>query len=126
MGVILSGEKTRLEVLFENKTNDFDFSAIYGTISIEINNGSGQYEHRQISSVFESESDNPLIPQEGESLLSLEQVATNIAKLTCLIDPEKLEESAKYKITARIGCYSEKPEVLSTGIYESLYSEKYE
>lgn len=126
LGVILNDTKTRIEITFENKTNDFDFDSIYGIIGIELYKGPGEFEFRQLSSVWESEGDNPLEPLGEETLLSLEQISNRIVKLKCIVNPVLLEEYYKYKITGRIGCFDKGITQSQDGLYENKYEDKYQ
>lgn len=102
LGVILD-ELVRVEVEFENTAEPMDANIMYGTICIEIDKGAGQFEFRQLSSVWGRESDNPLIPLPTETKLKVEQLALNRIKTSCLIDPNLLQDAIKYKLTARLG-----------------------
>ena len=128
LGVILSNEKTRIEITYTNLVEDFDFDKLYCVISLEIENGPGQFEYRQLSSKWLSEPDNPLRPFDGEDNLRVESIDTNIAKSSCLIDPGLLESASRYKITGRIGCAPEGTDitVVTDGVYEKAYEQSYE
>jgi len=127
VGVILSDEPTRIEITYTNLTEDFDFDFMYATICMEIERGAGQFDFRQLSSRWGSEADNPLIPLDGETKLKFELVSPRVIKTSCLIDPNKLEQVLRYKITGRIGCWAESADVdVPDGIYESLYENTYE
>jgi len=105
LGVILSNEKVRVEVVFER--NDGNWSSvndIYGLICIETYRGSGSLGFRQLSSIIDSEPDNPLRPIiEGERL-KVELLTSSRVRLSCLVDPDLLQEVEKYKLSARINC----------------------
>ena len=122
LNVILSNELTRVEIDYTLNTpscNGFDSADLvaifmvyatdptirylWGTICIEIDKGAGQFEFRQLSSHWGSESDNPLIPLETETKLKIELLPDNITiRTSCLIDPGLLPESSRYKVTGRI------------------------
>lgn len=122
LNVILSNELTRIEIDYTLNTpscNGFDSADLvaifmvyaldptirhlWGTICIEIDKGAGQFEFRQLSSHWGSESDNPLIPLETETKLKIELLPDNITiRTSCLIDPGLLPESSRYKVTGRL------------------------
>lgn len=127
LGVLLSNEPTRIEITYTNLTSDFDIEKMYATITMEIYKGAGEMEHRQLSSVWESENDNFLIPLPTETKLKFVQLETNIVKTICLVDNNKLQDALKYKVSGRIGCF---PEGIGNNTinkkYEARYSDKYE
>lgn len=126
LGVILSNEPTRVEITFDIlDEGEWDLSNTYGVITIEIDRGPGQLEVRQLSSVWGSESDNPLKPIDGETKLKMEVDQTfKMLKMTCLVDSDLLEDSGRYRVTGRVGCYENAGEVRR--LYESKYETKYE
>lgn len=127
LGVILNTEKTRIEIVYTNLTDVFDITKMYAVTTLEIYKGAGELEHRQLSSIWGSELDNPLIPLTGETKLLFEQLSPTVVKASCLIDPSKLDNAAKYKITGRIGCCdSATSGGVTTGIYEDKYEDKYQ
>ncbi len=128
LGVILAApELTRIEIEFENLTEDFDFSKMYGVMTLEIDRGPGQFEMRQLSSVWLFEPDNPLRPLPGETNLKFELLAPREIRISALVDPSLLEPAARYRITGRIGCWAEAPGTpVPAGIYETRYSDLYE
>lgn len=121
LGLLLQNEPTRIEITYQNLVEDFDINSIYAVIGLESENGAGQFEYRQLSSVWGSESTNILIPLEGEENLKIEQISPRVIKTSCLIDNTKLINSSRYKITGRIGCSS-----AFQGIYENAYENAYE
>lgn len=121
LGIILSDEYTRVEITFTHQSLDFDFPNMYGVITLEEANGDGQ--NRFLSTYWDSEPFNPLIPLETETKLKMELVSSNVIKTSCLIDPNLLENVEKYKITGRIGCW---PEALTNPSVQGKYEEKYE
>ncbi|MDB0602174.1 hypothetical protein PL373_13650 [Tenacibaculum maritimum] len=128
LGVLLDNEPTRIEITYTHLFEDFDINKMYAVTTLEIDKGAGEFEHRQLSSVWGSEPDNPLIPLSGETHLRFEQLASNIVKATCLVNPDRLENALRYKITGRIGCWAEgtggnNPK---DGKYETKYEAKYE
>lgn len=127
LGAILSDEPTRIEITYENLTEDFDFDFMYATICLEVDRGAGEFEFRQLSSRWGSESDNPLIPLNGENRLKMELVSPRVIKTSCLIDPNRLEQVLRYKISGRLGCWAESPGVpVTQGLYEARYESIYE
>lgn len=129
LGVIVSNEPTRIEIEFEIlDTGVWDLSTTYGVITIEIDRGAGRFEQRQLSSVWGSENDNPLVPLIGETKLKVEVDGTNkFLKLSCLVDPDLLEDAEKYRITGRVGCANlDDGSPFDSGLYEFRYDEYYE
>lgn len=132
LGVLLQNEFTRIEITYTNLTGEFDIDKLYCVTSLEIDKGPGEFEYRQISSVWEVESDNPLRPLPGENNLLIQQIAPNIVKAICLVEPSLLQDAIKYKITGRIGCYeggndgNPTDPTNETGIYENAYEGAYE
>lgn len=106
LGVLLGNENTRIECDFQ--TTDGTVwsptfgSDSYGVINLEIFRGSGEIEHRQISTVHDSEADNPLIPIAGEPRLKWELITTTRLRLSCLVDPTLLVDAVKYHISYRV------------------------
>lgn len=127
LGVILSNEPTRIEIIYTNLATDFDFAKTYCVISIEEYNGAGEVNYRQLSSIWLSEEDNPLKPMSGEDNLKLESIAPNVIKSSCIIEPSLLNKVSKFKITGRIGCFDSSQNTGGLdGIYEQQYIETYE
>ena len=127
LGVILNNELTRIEIIYTNLAGNFDFAKTYAVTSLEVDKGAGEFEYRQLSSVWLSEGDNPLIPLAGETKLKLELLAPNVIKTSCLVDPTLLEQVERYKITGRIGCFKEgENQEPPFGLYEERYEEVYQ
>lgn len=105
LGVILSNKKTRIEITYIKLDGNWDIENIYGVIKIEIDRGAGVFSQYQLSSIWGSENDNILIPLPPNNKLLIEQIETNVIKVSCLVDYTKLEKAFMYKITGRIGCY---------------------
>lgn len=126
LGVILSNEPTRIEIDFEILDSGlWDINSVYAVTTIEIDRGAGRMEMRQLSSVWGSESDNPLIPIPGETKLKIVVDPTNkILTTKCLVDPDLLDDGVKYRITGRVGCYNSENQV-NLGLYENRYENKY-
>lgn len=105
LGVILDNEDTLLEIEYTRSVGTWtDLLTTYGVSSIEVDGGAGQFEYRQLSSIWGSETDNPLVPIAGTTLLDLVIVSPTVVRASCLIEPSKLIQSNRYKITGRIGC----------------------
>lgn len=131
LGVILSNEPTRIEISFDILDDGvWDIDKTYAVTTIEIDKGAGRMEMRQLSSVWGSETDNPLIPLTGETKLKMEVDVTNkILKTSCLVDPDLLQPGAKYRITGRVGCKVDgngTGEIFDPGLYEFRYETTYE
>jgi hypothetical protein len=127
LGVIISNEPTRLEIEYEIMDGGtWDITNVYATATIEIDKGAGIMQMRQLSSVWGSENDNPLIPLPGQTKLKIEVDAT-LKRLTtkCLIDPDLLDDAIRYRITGRVGCFANGGS-FEFGKYESRYEDKYE
>lgn len=126
LGVILQDEPTRLEILYKKQNGGFDINSVYSVTCIEIENGAGEMEFRQLSSVWLSEEDNPLKPIQGEDKLKLELIAPNLIKTICLVEPSLLSQAVRYKVTGRIGCWNEGTNEPPFGLYEERYQDLYE
>jgi hypothetical protein len=131
LGVILSNEPTRIEISFDILDDGvWDIDKTYAVTTIEIDKGAGRMEMRQLSSVWGSETDNPLIPLTGETKLKMEVDVTNkVLKTSCLVDPDLLQPGAKYRITGRVGCNVDgngTGEIFDPGLYEFRYETTYE
>lgn len=127
LGVLLNNEPTRIEITYTNKTEDFDISKMYAVTTIEIDKGAGEFEHRQLSSVWDYENDNILIPLPNQTKLFFEQLSPRVVKATCLVDNTRLTNAIRYKVSGRIGCFSEgNGNVNIAGKYEARYENKYE
>lgn len=105
LGVLLSNEQVRVEVIYTRGIGTWaSLADVYGTLCIEVDQGAGQMEFRQLSSFWGSESDNPLIPVAGATNAHLTLVAPNQIKIECLVEPSLLLEANRYKHTSRLGC----------------------
>lgn len=127
LGVILSNEPTRLEIEYEILDGGiWEEGNVYATATIEVDKGAGFMQMRQISSVWGSEADNPLIPLPGQDHLTIVIDGTQKVLTTlCLIDPDLLEDAQRYRITGRVGCYKDGGVVIF-GKYEGRYERRYE
>ena len=109
LGVILANEIVFLDIEYtstvavwvDQPTVDAD---TYATQCIEVANGAGQKEFRQLSSIWASEFDNPMIPLTGETLAKVTFVSTTKLLVETRIDANKLTDASRYKITGREGC----------------------
>lgn len=105
LGLLLKDEQVRLKVTYTNTAGNFAaLSEYYGTICIEVDKGAGQFEFRQLSTVWGSEADNPLIPLQGENKTKKTLAAANQIVLECLVEPSLLQEAQRYKVSSRLGC----------------------
>ena len=104
LGVILSNETVRLEILWTRTSGTWaNVNEVYALNTIEVREGAGQFEYRQLSSIWLPENDNPLQPLTG-TLLNLTLVSPTQIRATCLIEPSNLITAERYKISGRIGC----------------------
>ena len=105
LGVILNNEDVRLEIEYTRTTGTWtSLTTVYGLNCIEVDEGIGQMEFRQLSSIWLPEIDNPLTPLSGDTLLNVQIISPTVLRCTCLINPNKLIEANRYKITGREGC----------------------
>lgn len=127
LGVILSNEQTRIEIDFEIIDNGtWSLNNLYAVTTLEVDKGGGIMEMRQLSSVWGSESDNPLQPISGETKLKIEIDGTGkVATTKCIVEPSLLEAGVKYRVTGRIGCFTEGVPI-DLGKYEARYEPTYE
>ncbi len=125
--LVILNEMTRIEIDFtRNDGSTWDITQSYSVVTLEIYKGSGQFEQRQLSSVWLSEPDNPLKPISGQDKLFLSlHNSDETLRATCLVDPSFLEDVSRYKITGRVGCFDGgfSP---NGGLYEPLYESLYE
>ena len=112
LGVIVD-EPVRVEVIYENLAGTWtDITDFYGTICVEVWEGTGLFDFRQLSTVWGSEPDNPLKPLAGETKCKITLVDTTHIKLECLVMPDLLIEASKYKFSSRLG---NKDDILDNG-----------
>ena len=105
LGVILSDEKIQIEIEYNRSTGTWGSVAdIYSLTSIEVKDGSGRPQYRQISTEFAVTADNPLESSLPTNLLEIILVSPVLVRTICLVEPNKLESATAYKITGRIGC----------------------
>ncbi len=105
LGVILDNDIVRIEIEYTRSTGTWTSLAnIYGLNTIEVDGGAGFLEYRQLSSIVLPEVDNPLLPLSGGTLLDVVIVSPTVLRCSCLVDPNKLINASRYKITGREGC----------------------
>ena len=127
LGTILSNEETRIEIAYTIlDSGTFVLANYYTIITIEIDRGQGQTEVRELTTVWDRESDNPLKGITTEARLTME-LSANSKTITskCIVDPDLLEDGARYRITGRIGCLPTGGE-FNDRLYEFRYEDKYE
>lgn len=127
LGVILNNEQTRIEVSFRILDEGvFDMASYYSIITIEIDNGEGQYEVRELTTAWDKESDSPLEGITNPQRLTQELDPTNkILTAKCLVNPEILQQASRYRITGRVGCVGEGGN-FEQRLYEFRYEDLYE
>lgn len=111
LGVIVDGEKVWLDITYTSSVvvpdwaNQVTVDAnVYATQCIEVDQGAGQFEFRQLSSVHLPEVDNPMIPLPGDTLATITYVSSTEIIVSTRIDASLLINSNRYKITGREGC----------------------
>ena len=105
LGIILSSENVRVEIEYTRLSGTWaSLANVYSVTTIEVREGAGQPEFRQLSSEWLPENDNPLEPLTGATLLDVVLVSPTLIRTTCLVNPFKLLPSQRYKITGRLGC----------------------
>lgn len=113
LGILLENEQVRLRCLYRKISGYFaPLELHYGTLCIEVDKGAGQFEFRQLSTVWGSETDNPLIPIAGETKTKITMVSPNEILLECLVEPTLLQEAIRYKLSSRLGCFHECEDVV--------------
>jgi hypothetical protein len=109
LGVIVKDELVWLEIDYTRSSGTWtDQPTVdantYATLNSEVDQGAGQFEFRQLSSIWSSEFDNPLVGLPNETLCTVTFVSTTVLRVECRIDSNKLIDSNRYKITGRLGC----------------------
>ena len=107
--VLPENEIVRIAVTYTRLTGVWaSIFEVYGTICAEFYQGAGQMQFRQLSSVWGSESDNPLGPVFGSQKLKVTLLSPTEMKLECLVDTSMVD-SGVTKFTSRLGCYVQDP-----------------
>tara|TARA_R100001443_G_scaffold108643_1_gene119279 strand:+ start:2463 stop:4982 length:2520 start_codon:yes stop_codon:yes gene_type:complete len=105
LGVILNNEDVKIEIVYTRSSGSWtNINDVYAINEISVDNGSGQMEQRQLSSIHLPEPSNPLVPLSGSTLLDLQLVSPTVIKATCLVNPSLLIQANRYKISGREGC----------------------
>lgn len=111
LGVIPKGEIVWLDIEYTASVAQADWTSqvtvdanVYATSCSEVDNGAGQKQFRQLSSLFPPEFDNPMIGLPGVTLNTITWVSNTEIIVECRIDSNKLIDSDRYKISGRIGC----------------------
>lgn len=105
LGVIIDGEKVFLDIEYTRSSGTWAGTAnSYGVNCIEVANGAGFKAFRQLSSIWQSETDNPLEGIPGATLSTLTLVSPTVMRVECVIDSNKLTNADLYKVTGRLGC----------------------
>lgn len=105
LGVLLNNEQVRVQTIFERITGTWSSIAdVYGLQCLEVDQGAGQMQFRQLSSIWGSEPDNPLIPLTGETLCNVTLLSPTEISVSCLVEPSLLQDATRFKHSARIGC----------------------
>ena len=109
LGVIIADEIVWVEITYTSTGTPWANQAyvdanVYATQNIEVDNGAGQFEFRQLSSIWAHEFDIPMIPLPAETLAKVVWVANNQIIVKARIEANKLIDSPRYKITGREGC----------------------
>jgi len=111
LGVIIANEFVWLDITYTSSVVVPDWTSqvtvdasVYATQCIEVDNGAGQKEFRQLSSIWVSEFDNPMVGIVGETLSKVVWVSNTEIRVETRIEANKLIDSPRYKITGREGC----------------------
>lgn len=105
IGVLLADEQVRLQCIYTKLQGNFmPILNYYGTLCIEVDKGAGQFELRQLSSIWGRENDNPLIPIPGETNTKISLINPTKIMLECLVEPSLLKDALRYKLSSRLGC----------------------
>ena len=105
LGVILENEIVRIEIDYTSTiaSSFTNLANIFALNTIEADGGAF-LEYRQLSSIYLPELDNPLLPLSGGTLLDVQIISPTVLRCSCLVDPNKLIDAPRYKITGREGC----------------------
>jgi hypothetical protein len=109
-GLIIDNEKVFLDIIYTSNVPVWVDQATldletYGVNRIEVDKDQGgQINLRQLSSIWASENDNPMIGIPGETLAKVVFISTTQIVVETMIDSDKLPLANKYEISGRIGC----------------------
>jgi len=79
-------------------------AGVYGVNCIEVDGGAGQKSFRQLSSIWDSEADNPMVPIPTETLAKVTWVGISQIQVESRIETSKLISATRYKVSGREGC----------------------
>lgn len=103
LGVILENERTKVEITYTRASGTWStINDTFAITTIEVRNGIGAPEYRELSTEYPPEFGNPLESDTG--VLELTLLSPTEMRATCFVNAEKLQEANEYKITGRIGC----------------------
>lgn len=128
LGIILSVEQVHFEIqytLLQGVWTQSILDLLYATATIEIDEGPGFLNLRQISTVVTQENGNPLVPLTTPAqFLKWEIDGTNpsVLKVTFNVNPAELDIGSQYRFTGRLGC----KDAVITGQYNNQYNEQYD
>jgi len=108
LGIIIKGDFVWLDIEYTSTgtpwTDQADVDAnYYGISEIEVENGGGEKDIRQLSSIYLPEFGNPLMPLPSTTLATVTFNATNKITVSCRIEANKLITAETYKVTGKIG-----------------------
>jgi hypothetical protein len=109
LGVIIKDEIVWVDITYTSTGTPWANQAyvdanVYATQNIEVDQGAGQFEFRQLSSIWAHELNIPMIPIPAETLAKVVWVSTSEIRVETRIEANKLIDSSRYKITGREGC----------------------
>ena len=105
-GVILD-EDVRVECTFTRSTGTWsagDLTGLYSWVRIEVDAGGGHLTQNEINTEETPLFTSALQPVAGQTELKMELVNSTQIKVSCLVKPNKLELSSRYKLSARLKC----------------------
>lgn len=120
-GLLLKNQKTIIKGILTQLSGDFtDISGVWAVIRIE-EKDSQSTNNYELSSIYPSFLNNPLIPLAGETNVKIE---LNLGKIevSCMVDNDLLNKSVDYRISVRVG---KTDEVIVLGAYNVGYSDGY-
>lgn len=105
LGVIIEGEVVWLDIEYTRSVGTWlNVLSTFGINCIEVDGGAGQFEFRQLSSIWLPEVSNPVVAIPANTLAALTLVSATKIRVSCRIDSNKLIDSQRYKVSGRIGC----------------------